>query len=267
MGRHSTPTPLPPSPCPLTPPPSPSPSDPHKWSRAHSSLPSLLTLEPNLTSRGACPLGCSMGVFSLRMTELMWSLRKRGWSEQTSGTSCMLQGIFNAWPEKLKFLCLRFHVACCICRDSNRAYLSVAPLQGGVSTYSAVTMTTQLTSPPITSNDVIMLGGGAADVGPVTPNTDGFIGCIDRVVVNNEQLSLLAPSTNQSTTPPDVCGPRYTHSHTHTHTHTHSHVHVYTCTHTHTCTHTDPLLRFHVCLRLARGSKELAASSNSPPPP
>ncbi len=57
------------------------------------------------------------------------------------------------------------------------------------------------------SADVIVLGGGVEDMGLVVPNNDGYLGCIDRVVVNNEQLALLLP--NERSPIVTVCGPRY----------------------------------------------------------
>ncbi len=82
----------------------------------------------------------------------------------------------------------------------------MAPLQGGVPTYSVSTVTTSLTMP--TAANIIVLGGGVEDMKLVVPNNDGYLGCIDRVVVNNERLALLLP--NERSPIVTVCGPRYT---------------------------------------------------------
>ncbi len=89
-------------------------------------------------------------------------------------------------------------------RDVDTAYLSVAPLQGGVPTYT-VSMTA-LSAPMPTVSEVVVLGGGVEDVGPMVPNTNGYVGSIDRVVVNNEQLSLLLP--NERSPVVTTSGPR-----------------------------------------------------------
>lgn len=51
-----------------------------------------------------------------------------------------------------------------------------------------------LTPLSFSSEDVILLGGAQslADVGSIP--SDGFSGCLDRVVVNSAQLSLLLPN-------------------------------------------------------------------------
>jgi len=90
------------------------------------------------------------------------------------------------------------------CREMDSAYLSVAPLQGGSPTYSFSSPTRPAA---VSTDDVIVLGGGENNVnGLVLPNTDGYIGCIDRVIINSDQLPLLLPIDRN--TDIAICGPR-----------------------------------------------------------
>lgn len=63
-----------------------------------------------------------------------------------------------------------------------------------------------LISPSLSSESVIILGGAQslADIGSVP--SDGFSGCLDRVVVNGVQLSLLLP--NELDRDLATCSPR-----------------------------------------------------------
>ncbi len=91
-----------------------------------------------------------------------------------------------------------------------------------------------------TAADIIVLGGGVEDMGLVVPNKDGYLGCIDRVVVNNEQLSLLLP--NERSPIVTVCGPRYAYTQypqllrykcSYVYMQSHTRVYVRTCTYLH----------------------------------
>lgn len=58
----------------------------------------------------------------------------------------------------------------------------------------------------LSSEDIILLGGAQslADIGSIP--SDGFSGCLDRVVVNSVQLSLLLP--NEMDRDLATCSPR-----------------------------------------------------------
>lgn len=73
--------------------------------------------------------------------------------------------------------------------------LSVAPLQGNGPSMTTLEMSTQLTPSSFVSESVVFLGGGQSlsDTGSI-PVSDGFTGCLDHVVVNGAQLSLLLPN-------------------------------------------------------------------------
>ncbi len=101
--------------------------------------------------------------------------------------SCQLQSFLCSLMVE-KSLQLYFN----LCRDVDTAYLSVAPLQGGFPTYTASMQTSSVAIPVVA--EMVILGGGVENVGLMVPNTDGYVGSIDRVVVNNEQLSLLLPN-------------------------------------------------------------------------
>lgn len=80
-------------------------------------------------------------------------------------------------------------------RDTNALAVSVAPLQGDGATMMAMReFSSPLTPLSLLSDDVILLGGSESleDIGSAP--SDGFSGCLDRVVVNNAQLSLLLPN-------------------------------------------------------------------------
>ena len=51
-----------------------------------------------------------------------------------------------------------------------------------------------LTPLSLSSEDVILLGGAQSLAGIGSFPSDGFSGCLDRVVVNSVQLSLLLPN-------------------------------------------------------------------------
>ncbi len=63
-----------------------------------------------------------------------------------------------------------------------------------------------LTPLSLSSEDIILLGGAQSliDVGSIP--SDGFSGCLDRVVVNGVQLSLLLP--NEMDRDLATCSPR-----------------------------------------------------------
>ena len=90
----------------------------------------------------------------------------------------------------------RLHMCLLACfRDMNAMAVSVAPLQGDGTTAMAITeFQSPLSSIPLLSEGVILLGGAESseEVGSILG--DGFSGCLDRVVVNNAQLPLLHPN-------------------------------------------------------------------------
>ena len=83
-------------------------------------------------------------------------------------------------------------------RDENELVLSVTSLPWNGSTFTANATAVGFT-PPVLFNDVISLGGGTSG--------GGYVGCLDRVIVNQEQLALLNSlerGVNIAT-----CGPRF----------------------------------------------------------
>ena len=83
-------------------------------------------------------------------------------------------------------------------RDENEIILSVTSLPWNGSTFIANATAVGFT-PPVLFNDVISLGGGTSG--------GGYVGCLDRVIVNQKQLALLNSlerGVNIAT-----CGPRF----------------------------------------------------------
>lgn len=74
--------------------------------------------------------------------------------------------------------------------------------------YSVTNMITptELTTPSFSSSSLINIGGTDVQDQMLRPDSDGFVGCIDRVVVNNVQLSLLLPK--ERTSDVATCEPR-----------------------------------------------------------
>ena len=90
----------------------------------------------------------------------------------------------------------RLHMCILACfRDVNALAISVAPLQGDGTTAMEITeFQSPLTSIPLPSEGVILLGGAKSSEEVGSTLGDGFSGCLDRVVVNNAQLPLLHPN-------------------------------------------------------------------------
>ena len=90
-------------------------------------------------------------------------------------------------------------------RDSSTASLSVASLRGNGSTYS-----TTSSAAPLSQVTTVRLGGTVLQEeersGGVVPVIGGFVGCLDRVIFNNMQLSLFLPNDVGNSI--ETCGPR-----------------------------------------------------------
>ena len=99
---------------------------------------------------------------------------------------------------------VRVHILCCS-RDIYTLAVSIAPLQGeGIALREMKEFSTPSTPLPLSTDDVIHLGG-AQSLGQI--GLDSFVGCLDRVIVNNAQISLLLPDeVNHSLS---TCSPRY----------------------------------------------------------
>ena len=92
-------------------------------------------------------------------------------------------------------------------RDTNILAVSVAPLQSDGPNMIAISGGPSSLIPlSFSSEDVILLGGAQslADTGSIP--SDGFSGCLDRVLVNSVQLSLLLP--NEMDRDLATCSPR-----------------------------------------------------------
>ena len=134
-------------------------------------------------------------------TELRrWSLfpRQPERYRNTPGTSYLPRGketVKNIFTE-LQLFFLTF-------REESGSQLTVSPLQGGVVYPTSLSSSSSSPPPPLSlpPNGSLYLGGSPSLV------VDGYSGCLDRVVINNNLIPLLLPDVIEGQ-PLQLCGPR-----------------------------------------------------------